>query len=860
MALSPMMQQYLATKEQYKDCLLFYRLGDFYEMFFEDAKTASKVLDLTLTGRNCGLEEKAPMCGVPHMAVDTYVAKLIQNGYKVAICEQMTEPQAGKIVPRDVVRVITPGTVIEKDILDDKKNNYIVSVYLQKNIVGVAYADISTGEFKICEFTENAYGKLSDTLLRVRPAEIICNDEMFLNKDLVSATKSNTLPRFQSYLDYSFEATNAVNTIKKQLGITTIAGHDFSKLSHGMSAAGGLIAYLIETQKRTLKNINKIVVERFDDYMYLDIYARKNLELTETLREQKRKGSVLALLDKTKTSMGARQLSRWLLQPLQNEAEINRRLNCVEEFVNNKILLNDIQHLLSSINDIERLSAKISYGTIMPKDCIALKNSLSVIPDVWELTKDINNGGIDTLFADYEQIQQLSNLIDAVIDDDPATLLANGGYIKRGFNEELDTLKSASKDGQKWLSALEAEEREKTGIKNLKVGYTRVFGYYIEVSKSQSSLVPYRYQRRQTISNHERFVTDELKEIEEKILNSDELAQKLELEIYNKFKEELLNYVQLIQNLSSNIAFLDCICSFANVAVEKNYVKPKINKSVKQIKIVEGRHPVVESLLKDEQFVPNDTLLDNNDNRTIIITGPNMAGKSTYMRQIALITLFAHIGCFVPAKSADICLVDRIFTRIGASDDLSYGQSTFMVEMVEVSNIINNATKNSLLLLDEVGRGTSTFDGMSIAWAVLEYISTTIKAKTLFSTHYHEITELEGQLEGVKNYRVSVKEYNNSILFLRKIVRGGANKSFGIEVASLSGIYPAIIDRARQILHVLEERDINNNCVETLNETKTVNIVADRIYNQLCDVEIERVSPMEAFEILNSLVQQIKKE
>ena len=861
MGLSPMMQQYLATKEQYKDCLLFYRLGDFYEMFFEDAKLASKVLDLTLTGRNCGLEEKAPMCGVPYMAVETYIAKLISHGYKVAICEQMSEPVAGKIVTRDVTRVITPGTVIENNILDERRNNYIASIYFQKGNIGLAYADISTGEFKVCEFNENSLSKLNDTLIRVRPAEIICNNEMLNNIDAITATKANILPRFQSYLDYSFEQSNAIDTIKKQLNIVNIVGHDFSKLVFGMSAAGALITYLLETQKRALNNINKIVVERFDNFMYLDVYACKNLELTESLREQKRKGSVLALLDRTKTSMGARQLAKWLTQPLQNEEEINMRLNCVESLVGNKILLNDIQHTLSAINDIERLSAKISYNTIMPKDCISLKNSLHYIPELWELTRDVPI--IGNLFNNYTDIKVLENLIDNVIDDEPAAVLSNGGFIKKGFSAELDELKNASKDGQKWLSALEAEEREKTGIKNLKIGYTRVFGYYIEISKSQENLIPYRYQRKQTISNHERYVTDELKQIEEKILNSEELAQKMELNIYNGFKNELLKFVELIQDLSSKIAFIDCIASFANIAVERNYVKPKINKSVKHIKIVEGRHPVVESILKDEQFVPNDALLDSKENRTLIITGPNMAGKSTYMRQIALITLFAHIGCFVPAKSAEICLVDRIFTRIGASDDLSYGQSTFMVEMVEVANIINNATSKSLLLLDEVGRGTSTYDGMSIAWAVIEYISTAIKAKTLFSTHYHEITGLEGQLEGVKNYRVSVKEYNNSVLFLRKIVRGGANRSFGIEVASLSGIYSEIINRAREILHILEERDINNGKLSSVSNPEThstYNPVLEQTYNQLLDIDMNRVSPMEAFEILNSLVERVQKD
>ncbi len=858
MALSPMMQQYMQVKEQYKDTILLTRLGDFYEMFFEDAVICSKVLDLTLTGRACGLEEKAPMCGVPYHAVDTYIAKLISNGYKVAIYEQLTEPQPGKMVERAVVRVITSGTVMENEMLDEKKNNYILSVFKNKNNIGVAYCDITTGEFKICEMYEDALQNLNDLLVRVRPAEIICNSEMVDFAQDLPVVKLNIMPRFSSYFDFEFDYKTALDTLRKQFGFTTINGFDFGKMDYAISASGALIKYIIETQKRDLKHINRIITEKNSDYLYLDITSCRNLEITETIRDQKKKGSLLWLLDNTKSSMGARLMRKWVLNPLKDEIEINSRLNAIEELTKQPILLNDIVSTIAKISDIERLAGKISYGSIMPRDCLSLKNSLKNIPDLANFTQNLSVPKLARLFKDISKINELADFLDAVIDDNAPAILSAGGFIKKGFNTELDKYRSVGLDSKTWLAKLEETEREQTGIKNLKVGYNRVFGYYLEVNKSQQSLVPFRYQRRQTVANNERYITEELKELEEKILGADDLALKLEQKIFAQAKEYMQQIVPYIQKAAEEIASLDCLSSLAQVATKYNYTKPIIDAKIKTIEIKDGRHPVVEALLKNEQFVPNDTMLDCSENRTMIITGPNMAGKSTYMRQVAIITLLAHIGSFVPASEAKISLTDRIFTRIGASDDLAYGQSTFMVEMVEVANIINNATKNSLLILDEVGRGTSTFDGLSIAWAVLEYITKYIKAKTLFATHYHEMTDLEGQLEGVKNYRISVKEYNNSIIFLRKIVRGGANKSFGIEVASLAGINKDVISRAKDILHALEQKELNETKL-IAKDSQYEKLIDNELLQRLRTIDMNNISPMVAFELLNELVEKAKE-
>ena len=856
---SPMMLKYLNTKKDYEDCLLFYRLGDFYEMFFEDAKIASKVLDIALTGRNCGKEERAPMCGVPYHAMESYVAKLLEKGYKVAICDQMTEPKPGEIVDRQVTRVITPGTIIESEILEGKTNNYILSLFKKDDTIGGAFCDVSTGEFKVFEYGDNYNQKLLDTLSRLRPSEIICNEEMQnfakTNKDIKVL---DFLPSFFKLEETLFEEKMCEENIKKQFNLTSLFGHDFNNLKYAIKAGGALIDYIISTQKRSLNHINKIITEQHNDYMHLDYNACRNLELIENVRDKKKKGSLLGHLNKTKTAMGYRLLEKWILQPLQDYKEINSRLNCLEELFYNNILLNDITAILNNINDIERICSKISYGTILPKDCVNLKNSLFSVIDLALLTKELNNEVFKNLFIDIDSIKNIANLLNNAIVDVPPAILANGGYIKENFNTELYEYKNISTKAKNWLSDLELKEREQTGIKNLKIGYSRVFGYFIEINKSQEELVPYRYIRKQTISNHERFVTEELKEIEEKILKAEEISIKLESTIYNEIKEELKSLVKVIQSTSKDVAFLDVICSLSIVSQEYNYTKPIINNLLKYIKIKDGRHPIVEANFKNELFISNDTFIDDKNDRTLIITGPNMAGKSTYMRQIALIVIMAHIGCFVPAKSAEIPIIDRIFTRIGASDDLNNGQSTFMVEMVEVANIINNATNKSLVLLDEVGRGTATYDGMSIAWAVLEYISQHIKCKTLFSTHYHEITSLEGKLEGVKNYKIGVKEFNNSIIFLRKVTRGSADKSFGIEVASLSGIYPEIIRRAKSILNMLEKNSIKLDLQNVEKEDSISNQEKDNIINSIKNIDVNKLNPIEAFEFILELNKKLK--
>ena len=854
--LSPMIRFYIETKQNYPDCLLLCRLGDFYELFFEDAEIASKALDIALTGRNCGLDDRAPMCGVPYHALDSYVARLIEQGYKVAICDQLTEPVPGKIVERAVTRVITPGTVIESDILPSQSSNFILSITKNGEKIGVAYSDISTGEFRVSEYDDDSSKKLVDLLSRLRPAEILCNEEMFELSFDKTFSSLDFLPIFSKRAEFDFDLNTAKNLIQKQFGIANFKGHDFSDLNLAIRSVGALLVYLDETQKRSLSHINKIITENYGDYMNIDFNACRNLELVENAKDRKKKGSLLYHLNHTKTAMGARLLEQWILRPLQDSGEINSRLDCVEELYSSSMLLSDISGTLAGISDIARVTSRISYGTIMPKDCVALKNSLNSVVGLSLLVKELKNQKFAQMFEDIDSIKSLAELLSKAFVENPPNITANGGYINENFNSELYELRHVSLQSKEWLSSLEAREREQTGIKNLKIGYSRVFGYFIEVSKSQIDLVPYRYQRKQTISTHERYSTEELKALESKILSAEETAIKLESIIFDKIKEQLKSLVPLIQKTAQEVAFVDVIMSLALSALNCNYVRPKVSEKFKHIKIENGRHPIVEANIK-EAFVPNDAYLDEKENRTLIITGPNMAGKSTYMRQIALITLMAHIGSFVPATSAEIGITDRIFTRIGASDDLSSGQSTFMVEMVEVANILNNATQKSLVLLDEVGRGTATYDGMSIAWAVLEYICQRIKCKTLFSTHYHEITKLEGKLEGVKNYKIGVKEFNNSIIFLRKITRGSADKSFGIEVASLSGIYEDIIKRAKNILSQLEKNSIKFEIKEGIEKSIENTCDKDNIINQIRNVDINALSPLEAFEILLNLRKQI---
>ena len=860
MALSPMMQQYVLTKEKYKDAILLYRLGDFYEMFFEDAVTASKELDLTLTGKMCGLDERAPMCGIPYHAIDGYLAKLIEKGYKVAICEQLTEPKKGvKLVERDVVRVITPGTLIDNNLLDDKKNNYILSACLDSGIVGVAYTDISTGIIYLAEQNLNQF---NDLLVRVRPSEIICNKNLAEIADTLLATKLQIIPNFQVRAFENFDFDECYKTLTNQIDKKELIGLTDKKQT--IISAGILINYLLETQKRSLSHINTISYIQDSEFMAIDSNTRRNLELTETIKDRKKRGSLLWLLDKTQTSMGSRCLRTYIEQPLYDEKLINQRLNGVEELVKNIVVRDALTSLLGSVYDIERLCGKVSYNNLTPKDTIALKNSLSVLPEIKEKLSGFKSTILKNIAKDIYDYSSIYSMLDSAIVENPPYVLKDGGFIKKGYSKELDDICNISTVGKTWLATLEADEREKTGIKNLKIGYNSVFGYYIEVSKGQVDQVPYRYQRKQTIANAERYITDELKEMENKILHAEEQKITLEIKLFNEIREVLLENVSAMQKTARQIAVLDALLSLAIVACEKNYCKPQVSSSINSIEIVNGRHPVVEALLKNEDFIPNDTFLNNTDSRTMIITGPNMAGKSTYMRQVALITLMAHIGSFVPAQKANIALTDKIFTRVGASDDLAFGQSTFMVEMSEVSNILKQATNNSLIVLDEVGRGTSTFDGLSIAWSVMEYLSKTLKAKTLFATHYHELTELEGLLEGVKNYRINVKEFNDTIIFLRKIVRGGANKSFGIEVAKLAGLPENVITRAKEILHTLEENEINKNSSLTqLNETtetKKYQKAVMEVGNILKDVNVETLTPLNAFDLILQLKEKLNKE
>ncbi len=868
--LSPMMQKYFEIKGKYQDCLLFFRLGDFYEMFFEDAVTASKVLELTLTGRDCGLEERAPMCGVPYHAVDTYVAKLIENGYKVAICEQLNSPNDTKgMLERDVTRVITPGTVIEENILDNKKNNYIASVFNTPDKNGIAWADISTGEFYLLEL-ENNVDLLQQFLVAIHPSEIIANRVLALEAKEYQYVKNGDLPKFFGYFDWAFEYGTAYERICKQLNVSTLQSYECEDKKTAIGAAGALTEYLHETQKRALVQINKISYVSTRAYMLLDVNTKRNLELTESMRDKKKYGSLLWVLDKTSTCMGARKMRKWIEQPLQDCGLINDRLDSVEELINDALLRNNSSELLDKIRDIERLCGKIAYGSVNPKDCIAIRESLFRLPKLKQSLANVKSKKLKRIKADIVTLDNIADLLEKAIDDDAPALIKDGGYIKSGYDKELDELKNASKNGADWLNDLEKKERESTGIKNLKIGYNKVFGYYIEVSNSNLNQVPYYYQRKQTLTNGERFITDDLKRIEDTILGANEKALRLEYRLFTEIRAKLEQVITALQQNANAVSELDCLISLAKTAVENNYVKPKINNKVSVISIKNGRHPVVEKLVKSNRFIPNDTLLDDTENRMMIITGPNMAGKSTYMRQVALLTLLAHIGSYVPAEYAEIPLTDRIFTRVGASDDLIFGQSTFMVEMLEVATILNNATSKSLLVLDEIGRGTSTYDGLSIAWAVVEYVSNHIKAKTLFATHYHELTELENTLQSVKNYRITVKEFNDSVIFLYKIARGGANKSFGIEVASLAGVPQIVLKRAKEILKSLETADINRDTNAIMlggigvNKGKQIGFLdgdteKDKLINEIKDIDIDNCTPMQAISILQDLIIKSKK-
>ena len=853
--LSPMMRHYLEVKEKYKDCIVFYRLGDFYEMFFEDAKEVSQLLDLTLTGRDCGLEERAPMCGVPFHAADAYIARLVGMGKKVAICEQLTEPTPGKgMVERDVIRVVSAGTLIEDNLIDEKKNNYIACAFRDGALCALAWADITTGEFCARIFAGDALLRDSlEELVKLAPAEIICNDGYLLGTKGEPALRA--LPAFSCYAPWAFSPRRAEKALMEQLGCKTLEPFGLAGLPAAVCAAGALVEYLRETQKHSLRNIDGIRLVSSGEMMMLDPAAISDLELVRTLGDGKRRGSLLWLLDKTQTSMGARRMHKLVLNPLRRKEDICTRLDGVEELYNATVIRGGIADTLKGVRDIERIAGKISNNNLTPRDCESLASSLALVPNLKFQLSGFHSrviGEIDAALGDFSALTQL--LQGAFIENPPVSV-KEGGFIRKGYDRDLDELRDIRDNGARMIAEIEAREREKTGIKNLRIKYNRVFGYSIEVTNSFKDKVPYEYRRRQTLANAERYVTDELKQAEDRILSSSEKSLRLEIELFEKIKEVLASQLGALKRLAGAIAMLDCLTAFASLAKESGYCRPQIAEEGAALRITDGRHPVVEALSR-ERFVPNDTALDA-ETRTMVITGPNMAGKSTYMRQTALIVLMAHVGCFVPAKSAQIPVIDRIFTRVGASDNLILDQSTFMVEMTEVASIIRGATQNSLLILDEVGRGTSTFDGLSIAWAVLEYLTEHIRAKTLFATHYHELTELEGKIDSVKNYKVTVRETGDGILFLRKIVRGGANKSFGIEVARLAGIPPTVTSRAKEILRKLEKNDIARDAARAVasDEAAARQSEAERI---LSEIDMNNLTPMQAFGVLSDLVEKVR--
>lgn len=858
MALSQMMSHYLSVKDKYKDCIVFYRLGDFYEMFFDDAKKASRLLDLTLTGRDCGLEERAPMCGVPFHAADSYIAKLVSLGEKVAVCEQLEDASSAKgMVARGVIRVITAGTITDEAHLDEKQNNYICCAYKNADNLALAWADITTGDMLATEFSgEDCVKRAVCEMAKIGVKEIICNDEMLFACKAEPEFEKGVLPHLSNYPSWAFNYASAERTLLEQLNVKTLSACTVSGKEHAVCASGALLQYLKETQMHAIKNIDGIKYVSNDSFLQLDGTAIKNLELLRTLGTGKKYGSLLWLMDKTGTAMGARLLANSIVAPFANKEDIEYRLDGVEELYNSTVIRLALSDMLKEIKDIERLTGKISNNNILPRDCIALSNSIAVIPNLKFRLSGFGSRILNDISEKLFDLSAVSELIDRAINPDPPAQMRDGGYIKEGYSNQLDELRKIRKNGKNLIDELEARERDTTNIRTLKIGFNRVFGYYIEVSKSFKDKVPLHYQRRQTLANAERYTTEELKELENKILGSEDTALKLEAQLYEFVKNVLSENINNLKRIASAVALLDVLVSFAEIAKTNKYVRPRIADSDSPLIIKEGRHPVVEVISK-ERFISNDTLLDENENRTMIITGPNMAGKSTYMRQTAIITIMAHLGSFVPAKSAQIPLVDRVFTRVGASDNLISDQSTFMVEMIEVASILRNATSNSLLILDEVGRGTSTYDGLSIAWAVIEHLTEKIGAKTMFATHYHELTELETKLEGVKNYKISVREINGGIVFLRKIMRGGANRSFGIEVASLAGVPSAVTDRAKKILKSIESGDREFKRTTDSAEEEIEKPVSE-IEKILSEVDMNTVSPMQAFLLLGDLVEKVK--
>ena len=815
-----MMKQYMETKSQYQDCILFYRLGDFYEMFFDDALTASRELEITLTGKNCGQEERAPMCGVPYHAVESYLNKLVSKGYKVAICEQVEDPKTAKgIVKREVVRIVTPGTNLDTQALDESKNNYIMCIVYIADRYGVSVADITTGDYFVTEIEDSA--RLMDEIYRFSPSEIICNEAFYMSGMDLDGMRDRLGITIYSLDAWYFDDAVCRQKLLDHFKVSSFAGLGLADYDCGVISAGALLQYLLETQKNDLSNLTHITPYTSGKFMMLDSSTRRNLELCETLREKQKRGSLLWVLDKTKTAMGARTLRKYIEQPLIDKKEIEKRLDAVQELKNQAISREELREYLSPVYDMERLIMKITYGSANPRDLTAFRTSLEMLPPIRYILQDMQCDLLRSIMEELDPLEDLCTLITNAIREEPPIAMKEGNIIRDGYNEEVDKLRRAKSDGKDWLAKLENDEREKTGIKNLRIKYNKVFGYYLEVTNSYKDLVPEYYTRKQTLANAERYITPELKELEDMILGAEDKLYALEYELYTEVRDTVAAEVERIQQTAKAVAALDVFASLALVAERNNYVRPKINeKGVIDIK--EGRHPVVERMIPNDMFIANDTYLDDKKHRISIITGPNMAGKSTYMRQTALIALMAQVGSFVPAKSANIGISDRIFTRVGASDDLASGQSTFMVEMTEVANILRNATSKSLLILDEIGRGTSTFDGLSIAWAVVEYISDSrlLGAKTLFATHYHELTELEGKIENVNNYCIAVKEKGDDIVFLRKIVKGGADKSYGIQVAKLAGVPDLVINRAKEIVEELSEGDITTRVSEIATKDK----------------------------------------
>ncbi len=866
--LTPMMQKYLETKEEYKDCILFYRLGDFYEMFFDDAITASKELEITLTGKSCGLEERAPMCGVPFHAAEGYINRLVERGYKVAICEQVEDPKEAKgLVKREVTRVVTPGTNSFTTALDETKNNYLMGIVSTENSFGLSVVDVTTGEFYLTEL-ENT-GNVLDEINKFMPSEIICNDSFFICGIDIEDLKGRLGIAVSAVPSHYMDETICEKCLCEHFSIATLAGLGLTEYSIGIVAAGCIMQYLNETQKCSLSHITSLIPYSTDKFMLLDRSTRRNLELVETLREKQKRGSLLWVLDKTKTAMGARQLRKSIEQPLLDKKEIEKRYDAIEEFNENIITREECREYLNPIYDLERLLSKISYKSVNARDMIALKSSLSMLPHIRFLIGSMGNRLMKEYYSQFDALEDIYQLIDKSIDEEPPVSVREGGIIKTGYHEEVDRLRKAKTDGKTWLAELEAKEREQTGIKNLKIKYNKVFGYYLEVTKSYQELVPDTWTRKQTLTNAERYTTPELKELEDVILGAEDKLYNLEYALFSEIREEIAVQVKRIQETAKIIGYVDMISSLAFVAEKNHYVRPSINKK-NHIQIKDGRHPVIEKIIEHDMFVANDTYLDDNSHRIVIITGPNMAGKSTYMRQTALIVLMAQIGSFVPASMADISIADRIFTRVGASDDLASGQSTFMVEMTEVANILRNATKDSLIILDEIGRGTSTFDGLSIAWAVVEHINNKkiLGAKTLFATHYHELTQLERKLDGVQNYCIAVKEDGEDIVFLRKIVKGGADRSYGIQVAKLAGVPSHVLERAREIANSLESNDVRAQFDPTLeadyqresgqmeqlsifdtNVSGTASQTEDILF-ELRDINLANVTPLDALNMI----------